>query len=93
MANVEKVTELFQKLSTGDAASVAELANVAKAGGAPALASAGIVEKLKAALEDASAPARETALQVGVAVVWPGRGRGSHWTRFGGGVPQLPCIM
>lgn len=70
MAQIQQVTELFQKLTTGAsaeerAAPVAEVVSLVKSAGPAALASAGVVEKIQAAMEDAASPnAREGALQV-----------------------------
>mmetsp|Transcript_33591 Transcript_33591/g.74378 ORF Transcript_33591/g.74378 Transcript_33591/m.74378 type:complete len:1029 (+) Transcript_33591:223-3309(+) len=67
-AEVQKVTELFQKLTTAATpedrtAAATEVAAAAKAGGAAALCDAGIVEKLRVAIEDTASPlAREGGL-------------------------------
>ncbi|KAJ9513668.1 hypothetical protein QJQ45_015420 [Haematococcus lacustris] len=66
MVDVQAVADLFKKLTTGgDAqASVSEIAALVKDNGPAVLASAGIANKLKDAMEDSkSAEAREGALQ------------------------------
>lgn len=72
MADVQKVTELFQKLTTSEerAGPVAEVASLVKSKGPAVIASAGVADAIKAGLEDAaSATAREGALQAFTAVV------------------------
>lgn len=75
MAEIQKVTELFQKLTTGASAEertgpVAEVASLVKSKGPAVIASAGIADAIKAGLEDAASPsAREGALQAFTAIM------------------------
>lgn len=68
MATVEKITELFQKLSTSATpeernAVASDVAATVKASGVAAIKASGVVDKLKAGIEDTASPlAREGAL-------------------------------
>mmetsp|Transcript_15299 Transcript_15299/g.26489 ORF Transcript_15299/g.26489 Transcript_15299/m.26489 type:complete len:1035 (+) Transcript_15299:185-3289(+) len=75
MSELQQITDLFAKLSTGAtledrSATAAEVVALVKASGLPVLASAGVTDKLKAAMEDQASPlAREGALQTFTALV------------------------
>lgn len=75
MSDIQQITELFQALTTGaDAAArsgpATKVAEAVKAAGPASLAGSGIVDNIKAALEDQASPsAREGALQAFTAIV------------------------
>lgn len=77
MAEIQQVTELFAALTTGAsaedrAATASKVAELVKGAGAASLASANVVEQLKAAMEDAASPvAREGGLQAFTALCSP----------------------